>query len=427
MEPIITARGLGKRYRISERRAAYTTFRDVLADAVRAPFSRGRRRGGELVWALRDVSFEVAPGRVTGIIGRNGAGKSTLLKILSRITRPTTGHARLGGRMVSLLEIGTGFHSELTGRRNVFLSGAILGMTRREIARNFDAIVAFADVEPFIDTPVKFYSTGMYLRLAFAVAAHLEAEIVAVDEVLAVGDVVFQRKCLGKMTEIAHDGRTVLLVSHHMAAVQSMADEVLVLDRGRLAYRGAPAAAIATYLAELEGADAGTITSDLTALHRSVRGAGGFVEGWLGRRPLVARHPVLAGDDLVLELTLELTEARRGCFVGVNIDDEFGVRVGSVHSRWHVPRFDLGPGRHRVQCRVKRPPLVPGHYALGLELSAGHERLDTLERVATLHVLEHDLFATGETPHRDHGYLWPAAEWTVTPVAAGAVASTVGR
>jgi lipopolysaccharide transport system ATP-binding protein len=242
-----------------------------------------------------------------------------------------------------------------------------------------------------------------------------------------VGDLVFQRKCLGKMTEIAHDGRTVLLVSHNMAAVQSMADEVLVLDRGRLAYRGAPAAAIASYVADLDAAEAGAPTSDLRSLHRSVAGAAAFVEGWLGGRPLAGRHTARAGTDLVLELTLELPEARRGCFVGVNIDDEFGVRVCSVHSRWHVPRFDLGPGRHRVQCRVHRPPLVPGHYALGLELTAGHERLDALDRVASLHVLEHDLFGTGETPHRDHGYLWSSADWTVTPVAADAVASTTSR
>ncbi|MGH6693114.1 MAG: ABC transporter ATP-binding protein, partial [Gammaproteobacteria bacterium] len=254
MRSVIRVSGLGKLYRIPERRAAYGTFRDVLAETVRAPLARWRRRPGEEVWALRDVSFELAAGSVTGIIGQNGAGKSTLLKILSRITRPTTGRAEIRGRMVSLLEIGMGFHSELTGRRNVFLNGAILGMTRREIARNFDAIVAFADVERFIDTPVKFYSTGMYLRLAFAVAAHLEAEVVAVDEVLAVGDLLFQRKCLGKMSEIAHDGRTVLLVSHNMAAMQAMADEVLVLDRGRLAYRGAPAPAVATFIDQLLGA-----------------------------------------------------------------------------------------------------------------------------------------------------------------------------
>ena len=416
MEPIISASGLGKRYRIAGRRAAYTTFRDVLADAVRAPFA-GRRRGPtDEVWALRDVSFEVAPGSVTGIIGRNGAGKSTLLKVLSRITRPTTGRAELRGRMASLLEIGTGFHSELTGRRNVFLSGALLGMTRRQITRNFDAIVAFADVERFIDTPVKFYSTGMYLRLAFAVAAHLDAEIVAVDEVLAVGDLVFQRKCLGKMTEIAHDGRTVLLVSHNMAAVQALADDVLVFDRGRLVHRGAAAATVAAFMADLEGADGGALTSDLRPLHRALRGEGGLAEGWLDGRPLVGRHTALAGDDLAIELTLDLPEARRACFVGINVEDEFGVRVCSVHSRWHVPRFDLTAGRHRAQCRVKGLPLVPGHYHLGLELWAGQERLDALDRVAALHVLERDLHGTGETPRRDHGYLWPSADWSVTPV-----------
>jgi lipopolysaccharide transport system ATP-binding protein len=414
----ISAQNLGKRYWITEGRAAYGTFRDALAEAVRSPFTRlGRKRGAPL-WALHDVSFEIARGSVTGIIGRNGAGKSTLLKVLSRITPPTTGRAELHGRIASLLEIGTGFHPELTGRRNVFLNGAILGMARQEIARNFDAIVAFADVERFIDTPVKFFSTGMYLRLAFAVAAHLRAEILAVDEVLAVGDLVFQRKCLGKMTEVAHDGRTVLLVSHNMAAIQSMSDDVLLFDGGRLVRQGPPAAVVSGFIELLEGADSAEVTSDLRSDRRSHTSGASFVEGFLNGRPLKARHALRSGDDLAVELTVAVTDPRRQCFIAVNIEDEFGVRVWSLHSRWQIPRFDLSAGTHRVTCIARKPPLVPGHYYISLELVAGHERLDALERITAFHLLETDAFATGEVPKRDHGYLLFPAEWTVTDVGA---------
>ncbi|HEX6106150.1 MAG TPA: ABC transporter ATP-binding protein, partial [Gemmatimonadales bacterium] len=216
----IRAEGLGKQYRLG-RMERYPTLRDALVSAARRPFARRSDVGGpETLWALRDVSFEVPRGEVLGVIGHNGAGKSTLLKILSRIAEPTTGRAVLHGRIGSLLEVGTGFHPELTGRENVYLNGAILGMRRAEIARQFDRIVEFAEVERFIDTPVKHFSSGMYMRLAFAVAAHLEPEILIVDEVLAVGDAAFQRKCLGRMEDVAHGGRTVLFVSHSLDAIR---------------------------------------------------------------------------------------------------------------------------------------------------------------------------------------------------------------
>jgi lipopolysaccharide transport system ATP-binding protein len=239
MRPIIRVENLGKRYAVG-RPEAYRTFREAVMTALRAPFRKmfGRRgnpdASGGTIWALRDVSFEVAPGDVVGIIGRNGAGKSTLLKVLSRITDPTTGQVELYGRVGSLLEVGTGFHHELTGRENIYLSGAILGMTRREIRRKFDEIVAFAEVELFLDTPVKRYSSGMYMRLAFAVAAHLDPEILVVDEVLAVGDAAFQKKCLGKMGQVARQGRTVLFVSHNMNAVQELCSRAILLSGGRV-------------------------------------------------------------------------------------------------------------------------------------------------------------------------------------------------
>ncbi|HST51625.1 MAG TPA: ABC transporter ATP-binding protein [Pyrinomonadaceae bacterium] len=231
MRPIIKAEGVGKQYRIGAQTDTHATLRDALVGAVRSPL-RWARRGGESFWALRDVGFEVQPGEVVGIIGRNGAGKSTLLKILSRVTEPTTGRIELYGRVSSLLEVGTGFHPELTGRENIFLNGAILGMGREEIRRKFDEIVAFAEIEQFLDTPVKRYSSGMYIRLAFAVAAHLESEILLVDEVLAVGDAQFQKKCLGKMSDISSVGRTVFLVSHSMASILRLCPRVILLDHG---------------------------------------------------------------------------------------------------------------------------------------------------------------------------------------------------
>jgi lipopolysaccharide transport system ATP-binding protein len=250
---VVRVKGLGKRYRIG-RRQRYRTLRDTITEAAAAPLRwlrRGERGAGEAeghIWALRDVSFEVRRGDVVGVIGRNGAGKSTLLKVLSRITEPTEGEAEVRGRVGSLLEVGTGFHPELTGRENVFLNGAVLGMRRAEIARKFDEIVAFAEVEKFLDTPVKHYSSGMRMRLGFAVAAHLEPEVLVVDEVLAVGDADFQRKCMGKMEEVESSGRTVLFVSHNMQAVQRICKRVLLLNRGGLVADGSSHEVVRRYM-----------------------------------------------------------------------------------------------------------------------------------------------------------------------------------
>ncbi len=253
----IQIEGLSKQYRIG-RKEQYRTFRDVLTNSVTAPFQRvrGLLRGNasaaanltDTIWALKDVSFSVKQGEVIGLIGHNGAGKSTLLKILSRITEPTEGRAEVFGRVGALLEVGTGFHPELTGRENVYLNGAILGMGRQEIERKFDEIVAFAEIDKFIDTPVKYYSSGMGLRLGFAVAAHLEPEILIVDEVLAVGDAAFQKKCLGKMTEVAGGGRTVLFVSHNLPAVQGLCSKVIRLHGGTVTAEGDPGTIISEYL-----------------------------------------------------------------------------------------------------------------------------------------------------------------------------------
>lgn len=259
MKPIIRTTGLGKRYRIGARQASYATLRDSLAGLARAPANALRRtRDPErsTIWALRNVTFDIGYGEVVGIVGRNGAGKSTLLKVLSRITDPTTGSVALWGRVSSLLEVGTGFHPELSGRENIFLNGAILGMRHAEIKRKFDEIVSFAEVDQFVDTPVKHFSSGMYLRLAFAVAAHLEPEILIVDEVLAVGDNNFQKKCLGKLEQLGQHGRTVIFVSHNMPAVMRLCTRAVLLDKGEIAADGAPSQITRLYLHSSSGSPA---------------------------------------------------------------------------------------------------------------------------------------------------------------------------
>lgn len=251
MKPIIKVEELSKSYQLGARTAQYGTLRESLIEKLRAPINVMRRKGrakGDMIWALKNVSFDVAPGEVVGIIGRNGAGKSTLLKVLSRITDPTSGGVDLYGRVGSLLEVGTGFHPELTGRENIYLNSAILGMKRAEIENKFDEIVAFSELGQFLDTPVKRYSSGMYMRLAFAVASHLEPEILVVDEVLAVGDAQFQKKCLGKMGEVAEAGRTVLFVSHNMAAVQSLCQRAIWLDGGQVLQDGPAGQVVSNYL-----------------------------------------------------------------------------------------------------------------------------------------------------------------------------------
>jgi lipopolysaccharide transport system ATP-binding protein len=366
----IRVEGLSKLYHLGQPQR-YSALRDTLAQAI-TTLARRIRSGSEdwqpgndhdVIWSLKDVNFEVRSGELVGIIGRNGAGKSTLLKILSRITEPTEGYAELRGRVGSLLEVGTGFHPELTGRENVYLNGAILGMRRMEIERKFNEIAAFAEVERFLDTPVKHYSSGMYVRLAFAVAAHLEPEILLVDEVLAVGDTGFQQKCLGKMGDVARAGRTVLFVSHNMPAVQALCDRAIMLDHGAVVAEGTTGAVVQEYLTSISRR-AVLAPSDLRSLPRDPRLQPVFVEGSINGESFVANHTFVPEQALRFELALELPRSMKQCWMGIHFEDELGIRVYSLSTRWELGPIDMAEGKHELACVVDKPPLVPGRYYL---------------------------------------------------------------
>jgi lipopolysaccharide transport system ATP-binding protein len=375
MTDIIEAEGLGKRYVITHRsKASYRSLRDELAGGAHRAWLKltgsSPSETHEEFWALRNVNLRLKEGERLGIVGRNGAGKSTLLKILSRITDPTEGRVTLRGRAASLLEVGTGFHPELTGRENVYLNGAILGMSREEIRRKFDEIVAFAEVERFLDTPVKRYSSGMYVRLAFAVAAHLEPEILIVDEVLAVGDMQFQRKCLGRMEEAAKSGRTILFVSHNMGAITALCDRCIVLDQGQITYDGSPAEGVLRYLSVGGGASAssfdwsrnGRVVGDDNA-----RLLGGTVRDDEG-------NPIFEGDleqAVRIEMTYELLQASGAIPVPnfhVMRPDGTCAFIASPSGLQSLPA-----GRYTAECRIPPDFLNDGIYVVGLALTSFSE------------------------------------------------------
>jgi lipopolysaccharide transport system ATP-binding protein len=438
MKPIIEVKGLSKRYKLGVFNAK--TLREE-AEAFLARFGRKKAElaggGSQLAvnssqvtrhsslssapadefWALRDVSFDVQPGEVIGVIGRNGAGKSTLLKILSRITEPTSGEARIRGRVASLLEVGTGFHPELTGRENIFLNGAILGMTKAEIRSKFDEIVAFAEIEKFIDTPVKRYSSGMYVRLAFAVAAHLEPEILIVDEVLAVGDADFQKKCLGKMREVSSgDGRTVVFVSHHMPSVRSLCSRTLWMASGKVREDGNSADVIAKYLEE--GVEV-IHSSDLTKVsHREGNGDVQFVslqckdsKGGLG-------FSIRSGEDCTLSATMRNRTNRvyPGCSLSLDLYDEFGNRLLLCRSDLIKARIDVRGESCTVETKIPQLPLAPGRYRISLYLGKdGGEFYDYVENAGVLVVGEGDFFGTGNPGHSSLCRLLHQFEMSVLP------------
>jgi lipopolysaccharide transport system ATP-binding protein len=378
---VISVKNLGKRYQLGRKRSREDSgLRHVLEEAVRAPMSwiRGQRkpRTSADFWALKDISCEIREGEVVGIIGRNGAGKSTFLKILSRITEPTRGRIEIRGRVASLLEVGTGFHQELTGRENIFLNGAILGMTRAEIKRKFDEIVAFAEVEEFLDTPVKRYSSGMYVRLAFAVAAHLEPEILVIDEVLAVGDAQFQKKCLGKMGEVSRGGRTVLFVSHNMGAISMLCDRTIVLHAGSVIFDGPTDAGIRRYTLESEAMCEAKV--DLAA--RTVERYGVKDHACLQSLELVNDEgaPTVTfnmGQKAVFRLLIDIKRPSNDFEIGVTICNFQGIAVNQLVSGWEGLHSIPEKGLHLIEVEFV-VYLFPGDYSVNLWIAIRGEYYD---------------------------------------------------
>jgi lipopolysaccharide transport system ATP-binding protein len=384
---VIQAEGLGKRYRRGVR--VDTGLRHVLERFARSPWRALRGERPETFWALKDVSLAVNEGEVLGLIGRNGAGKTTLLKILSRITRPTEGWAEIRGKVRSLLEVGTGFHPELTGRENTYLSGSILGMSKREIDRKFDEIVAFAEIEKFIETPVKHYSSGMYVRLAFSVAAHLEPEILLVDEVLAVGDITFQKKCMGKMGDVARAGRTVILVSHNMAAINALCSRCLIMEAGGVAFDGPTTAATERYYADTIKLGS---NGDLTNRPREGNGKGRFRS--ISVQPLDAVGNELEfaspGCDLRVEIEVECETSFTDCILAAIFYDANGYRVIDTNTAQKGEYVSLEAGQKgRAVFLLREVLLTPGRYFIGLWLGRqAMEEVDHIEHAVVLDVLD---------------------------------------
>jgi ABC-type polysaccharide/polyol phosphate transport system ATPase subunit len=399
MKPAICVDNLTKEYRIGLRqRDHYSTLRETLTSALAAPFRkfRSRRHPGtnghsikDVFFALKDVSFEVHPGEVIGIIGRNGAGKSTLLKVLSRITEPTSGRVEIRGRIGSLLEVGTGFHPELTGRENIFMNGSILGMSRKEIKRQFDEIVAFSEIEQFLDTPVKRYSSGMYIRLAFAVAAHLNPEILIVDEVLAVGDVAFQKKCLGKMEDVSRQGRTVLFVSHNMGTVQRLCSRGILLKEGRIELQGPKEEIVGSYLKNGSSLSAISSWSNLGCITNR-RGNGQARFSAIRAQSSSDRTGDLPYPDgpLNIGLRIEAAEGVTADSIAISLSDRYGNKLLSTDTFAKGDSVLLKPGITELSIRIEQLHLNPGDYSIGLWLANRIHVLDALESVARIEVVE---------------------------------------
>lgn len=397
--PIITVENLGKKYRLSHQVEGqrYKALRDVIVEKakrlLRSPSSRtGLQESSartEEFWALRDVSFEVKEGEVLGIIGRNGAGKSTLLKILSRITEPTTGQVRIRGRVASLLEVGTGFHPELTGRENIYLNGAILGMKKAEIKRKFDEIVVFAEVEKFLDTPVKRYSSGMYVRLAFAVAAHLEPEILVVDEVLAVGDHEFQKKCLNKMGEVAKTGRTIFFVSHSMAAIQRLCSRALVLDKGRITADSIPGQAISEYLS---GSAVNTYEVKPSP-----------------SKPSITKATAYADSGAILLSVEYQSPFPLVPILGFVLYDAAGTPLFGTNELWENPEGLASPSKSGlIRLRIPAVHLRPSHYVFSLFFGDHYHDYCILEKILQVELLEG---LACPRPRQEVGSLHFPVEW----------------
>lgn len=381
-DTVIKVQNLSKQYRIGARRQGYKTFREAIVDTAKAPFRLARSLlsapssllsfADDTIWALKDVSFEVKRGEVVGIIGRNGAGKSTLLKVLSKITEPTKGRVELKGRVGSLLEVGTGFHPELTGHENIYLYGAILGMDRYEVTRKFDEIISFAELEQFVDTPVKRYSSGMYMRLAFAVAAHMETEILLVDEVLAVGDASFQKKCLGKMDDVAEQGRTIFLVSHNMGAISALCTRSLILDKGRVSFFGKTSDAISRYLHTTSNASAEWLqdgndnNQDLFLAAVRVKDAADNVCLEFTNQ-----------DDILVEFEIHLKRMPSDLKIGFKLEDDNGISVFTTFHNDIIELLDTDnfvPGKYFFKATLPNRLLNSHQYHISPRIGQHRKR-----------------------------------------------------
>jgi lipopolysaccharide transport system ATP-binding protein len=408
--PIIQIEGLGKRYRLGATHQHGRRFSEAVYDVARRPFRRRERApaGPTEHWALRDVSLTIDEGEVVGFIGRNGAGKSTLLKILSRITEPTTGVAHLGGRVGALLEVGTGLHGELSGRENIYLSGAIMGMTRRDIDRRFDEIVDFAEVERFLDTPVKRYSSGMYVRLAFGVAAHLEPDVLLVDEVLAVGDAAFQRKCLGKMEETAGTGRTVLFVSHNMTTIQTLCERAYLLDEGRVVREGPSREVARDYLQVM------TSTVDVALEDREDRRGDGAVRA-VGIRieSFDDGAAIRVGSRLKVTLSYRGEQPLRRARFVISIYDltRTGIYVLDTDVRPGLP--ELLPAQGQLVCTTEPIYATPGRCYVNISAWRSGALADFVDNAAAFDVEEDDPFELGNVPPREWAVQVLDHSWSV--------------
>lgn len=415
---------LSKSYAIGAERTEYATFAETINHLVRSPYRRARAilRGDpiaagekiQIIWALSNVNFTVEQGEVVGIIGRNGSGKSTLLKLLSRITAPTEGFIELFGQVGALLEVGTGFHQELTGRENIFFNGAILGMTSRRIQRKFDEIVDFAGVAQFIDTPVKHYSTGMRLRLGFAVAAHLEPDILVVDEVLAVGDAEFQKKSMGKMSSVAQEGRTVLFVSHNMLAIQQLCTRALLLERGQLIADDDVFTVIKQYAAQDESQ---TITGHVDLSTREDRRGKGelrFAQVTLLDENQEATNDIAVGAALSIYLIYH-AEARlvgQSLQCAIRVDDHYALAIATFSTEFMNQSFAVTGTQGELLCRVPRLPLLVGRYSLHLWAQVGNDVQDSISGTLYFDVVHANVFQSGKLPDRSrHGVIFVQHDW----------------
>ncbi len=417
MKPAIRVENLSKSYRLGTRMSGgYRTLRETINDSVAGAWNGLRRRFGgtgigtanghardDAFWALKDVSFEVQPGEVVGIIGRNGAGKSTLLKVLSRIAEPTAGRCEVRGRMASLLEVGTGFHQELTGRENIYMNGSILGMSRKEINRKFDEIVAFSEIEQFLDTPVKRYSSGMYVRLAFAVAAHLEPEILLVDEVLAVGDIGFQQKCLGKMNGLSQSGRTVLFISHNLAALRTLCTRAISLEKGRMVAEGTVENCVATYLQVADN----SLTNFAELVRPDPRAS-----AWMrwARLHSDARDPshLEIGDRLKVEIEFEADVPLQRPQLGFVLRTAAGDNLLNANTHYQQVAYPCTPLRRgRICCDLGAVPLMPGNYTFSLYFGSGMNNTHVAEDVLRFEMLDKDIWGKGKVPPKASPLWWP--------------------